>query len=209
MKNYFVILKVGSDASPEEVRKAYRCLARERHPDAETGSKEKFKELREAYDALRNPENRRYHERELGLWRGESTGLFSGSAIDIGTDFESHSPAFEDFEELTYRTHRGKRRKSDGREHLHVEIVLSRQEARDGGIIPLDVPVHNSCLMCKGRGETLGFFCLSCDGRGAVKDCRTLPVTIPPLVRSGSSFLYDLETLGLPEVLLHVDVSIH
>ena len=209
MKNYFVVLKIGSDASPEEVKKAYRCLAREKHPDAEKGSDEKFKELQKAYDVLRNPETRRAHERELGLFRDKSTGFYSEIPIDIGSDFEGHSPSFEAFEELTYNLHRGRRRKSGRRENLHVEIILNRQEARDGGIIPLDVPVHGTCTVCGGRGETLGFFCLDCDGRGAIEGRKTLPVTIPPHVRSGSSFVYDLKSIGLPDVLLHVDVSIH
>lgn len=209
VRNCFVVLKIGTDASPEDVRKAYRRLARERHPDVEKGSDEKFRELQKAYDVLRNPETRRAHERELGLFHDEPTGCYSEVPLDIGSDFEGHSPAFDAFEELTYDLHRGRRRKSGRRENLHVEIVLNRQEARDGGIIPLDVPVHSTCSSCAGRGETLGFFCLACDGRGAVEERKTFPVTIPPHVRSGSSFAYDLGALGLPDVLLHVDIHIH
>src|SRR5258705_10252693 len=70
-RDYYEILGVSRDASPEEIRRAYRALARKHHPDVnkEAGAEDRFKEISEAYEVLRDPEKRAQYDRLGANWR--------------------------------------------------------------------------------------------------------------------------------------------
>src|SRR5437588_4880641 len=96
-KDYYEALGVTRDASAEEIRRAYRRLARQYHPDVnkEPGAEDRFKEISEAYEVLRDPEKRERYDRFGGNWRaaeerdggggfGETFRTANGSSSPFG-----------------------------------------------------------------------------------------------------------------------------
>ena len=95
-KDYYAILGVKRDAKPDEIRKAYRKLAKEFHPDVNksAGAEEKYKEINEAYEVLKDPAKREKYDRLGANWRSgqdftppEGWGNFSGGTFTTGGDF--------------------------------------------------------------------------------------------------------------------------
>lgn len=76
MKNYYEILGVDENASQEEIKKAYRNLAKKHHPDSEDGNSEKFKEINEAHKVLKDKESRKKYDRKMG--KSSNGGSFHG-----------------------------------------------------------------------------------------------------------------------------------
>lgn len=208
IRNCFLILKIDPDAGPEEVRKAFKRLARQFHPDVSTGSEDRFKELKSAYETLIDPVKRRAHERDLGIAGERKNEILHGDVVDVGLDFQRHRPSIDYLLERMLQLFLKGVPKSGRQENLRVEVILTPREARIGGFLPLQVPVFEECPTCDGHSETFGFECRFCDGRGAVETRRTLPVTIPAGVRDSESFGYDLASIGLPGVVLHIDVRV-
>ena len=95
-KDYYAILGVKRDAKPDEIRKAYRKLAKEFHPDVNksAGAEEKYKEINEAYEVLKDPAKREKYDRLGANWKNgqdftppEGWGNFSGGTFSAGGDF--------------------------------------------------------------------------------------------------------------------------
>jgi len=76
----------------------------------------------------------------------------------------------------------------DHRLPLSAELILSPREAFDGVTIPLDVPVHQICLACGGRGEIWSDPCNGCDGRGEALGRHSVRLVVPPRVQDGDRF---------------------
>ncbi|MGL4501799.1 MAG: DnaJ domain-containing protein, partial [Planktothrix sp.] len=86
-KNYYQILGLTKDATPEEIKKAYRRLARQYHPDVNPGNKdteERFKDINEAYDVLSDPEKRSEYQRYSQFWRQKGGSGKSKWPVDFG-----------------------------------------------------------------------------------------------------------------------------
>ena len=168
-RDYYEVLGVIRTADETEIKKAYRQLALQYHPDRNPGDKnseEKFKEASEAYEVLRDPEKRGLYDRygHEGLSR---TG-FSGFAgfEDI---FSSFGDIFEDFFGMG-RTHgrtAGPRRGADFRYDLNISFM----EAAQGKETEIEIERLENCEACKGSGAQPGTkkeTCPSCHGTGQV-----------------------------------------
>ncbi len=143
-KDYFRILGIGRDCSPSEVKRAYRRLAFRYHPDTSEGGNdaaERFREVREAYDALRDEESRTRHERELDPHHVPVHRSSSGD----GPPFRYDPWPFEPFWRGGFRERRAPRRRHSGRsgpfspfgrrfgrEPAVYDLFLAPSEARDG-----------------------------------------------------------------------------
>jgi molecular chaperone DnaJ len=190
-RDYYEILGVSKDADSEEIKKAYRKLALQYHPDRNPGdqeAEERFKEAAEAYEVLRDDEKRRIYDLygHAGL---EGTGFTGfGEFEDI---FSAFGDIFGDFFGFGGRRSRkaGIRRGADLRYDLTLsleeayrgkeeEIVFNRYEICDrcGGSGMEPGSELETCPACQGRGEIIrsqGFFqirttCPTCGGRGQV-----------------------------------------
>jgi curved DNA-binding protein len=98
-RDFYEILGVGRDASAEEIRKAYRKLARKHHPDVnkDDGAEERFKEISEAYDVLSDPDKRQQYDRFGAAWRQAAAGGGPGSGGPSGFGgFGAGGPGFSD-----------------------------------------------------------------------------------------------------------------
>ena len=161
-RDFYEVLGVGRGASAEEIKKAYRKLAREYHPDRnpdDGAAEERFKEVQQAYDALSDPEKRKQYDAQGafgGFGRG-GPGQGAGFGADIGDIFSS-----------LFRRGGGPQQAARGRD-LETEVKLSFQQAIDGTELPVTVPKQSSCKTCSGTGAKPGtgpVVCPQCGGRG-------------------------------------------
>jgi molecular chaperone DnaJ len=173
--DYYKVLGVGKGASDEEIKKAYRKLARKYHPDRNAGDKqaeERFKEISQAHDVLSDPDKRKAYDRGSGPF-GSFTGgnfdpsSFSGGFGDILSDlFGRGGGAAGGRNQGGVRG--GQPRQARGRD-LETEVSLSFDQAVNGAQVPLAVPTSQPCPTCHGSGAkpgTVPKVCPVCEGRG-------------------------------------------
>ncbi len=173
--DYYKILGVGKNASEEEIKKAYRKLARQYHPDRNAGDKqaeERFKEVSQAHDVLSDPEKRKDYDRGTGPFGfnmpgGFDPGSFSGGFGDIlsnlfgGGGGDATGPT-------AGGVRGGRAREARGRD-LETEVSLTFDQAIKGTQVPLAVPTSQPCETCHGSGARPGTspkVCPVCNGRG-------------------------------------------
>ena len=169
-RDYYEVLGVSRDASEDEIKKAYRKLAMQYHPDRNPGDAEaerKFKEAAEAYDVLRDADKRARYDRfgHAGLQGG--AGGF-GSTDDI---FARFSDIFGDLFGFGGGTGRSGPRPMAGAD-LRYNLEISFEQAATGAEIPLKLPRHEECPECKGSGAAPGTkpeTCRQCNGTGQVR----------------------------------------
>ena len=183
--DYYKTLGVGKGASDEEIKKAYRKLARQYHPDRNPGNKqaeEKFKEISQAHDVLSDPEKRKAYDRGQGPLGGFATGGFDPGAMAGGfSDILSNlfgggatGTAGRTAGGARGRTgtaggvRGGRGAQTQGRD-LETEVSLSFDQAVHGAQVPLSVPTSQPCPTCHGTGAKPGTtpkVCPVCNGRG-------------------------------------------
>jgi molecular chaperone DnaJ len=167
MADFYDTLGVKKGASEEEVKKAYRKLAREYHPDANQGDKdaeERFKQVQEAYSVLSDADKRKQYDAG-GMFGGGGGFRFDPSAFrtNVGSFGDILSDLFGRAGGPGARP--GRQRGRD----LETEVRLSFQQAIDGTEISVNVPVDADCPTCHGSGARPGTrpkTCPNCNGRG-------------------------------------------
>jgi molecular chaperone DnaJ len=173
--DYYKVLGVGKGATDEEIKKAYRKLARQYHPDRNAGEKkaeERFKEISQAHDVLSDPEKRKAYDRGTGPFGAAAGGFdpsaFGGNFSDILSNiFGSGTGGGTATRGRSGQT-RGGRAQPRGRD-LETEISLSFEQAVNGAQVPLAVPTSQPCPTCHGTGAKPGTtpkVCPVCNGRG-------------------------------------------
>ncbi len=179
-KDYYDILGVKSDASADEIKKSYRKLAMKFHPDQNKdnpGAEEKFKEINEAYDILKDSQKRaafdRYGSSAFDGSMGGGAGGFSGGG-NGGGGFSgaAFSDIFEDmfgdFMGGAGRSRPGPMRGSD----LQYTLEMSLEEAHKGKETKIKIPVNDKCEPCGGSGSADGskaHNCDTCGGSGRIR----------------------------------------
>jgi molecular chaperone DnaJ len=177
--DYYKILGVGKNASEEEIKKAYRKLARKYHPDTNQGDKkaeERFKEISQAHDVLSDPEKRKAYDRgglfggfggAGGPGGGFDPGAFTGGFSDILSNLFGGGGGAAGTRGGTAGG-RTRPRAQRGRD-LETEVSLSFDQAVNGAQVPLAVPTSQPCPTCHGSGAKPGTsprVCPVCNGRG-------------------------------------------
>jgi molecular chaperone DnaJ len=170
--DFYKTLGVEKKASQEEIKKAYRKLARQYHPDRNPGdakSEERFKEISEAYDVLSDPEKRKKYDRGGSMFGG--VGGAAGGPAGAG-DPGGFSDILSDlFGTATSRFGGGSRTKpaaEKGRD-LETEVSVGFAQAVSGAQVPVGVTTHTPCPTCRGTGAEPGtepIVCPVCQGRG-------------------------------------------
>ena len=169
-KDYYETLGVKKDATKEEIKKAYKKLAKKYHPDLnkEEGSADKFKEINEAASVLGDDKKREQYNRF-----GTAGSNGSGQGFS-GFDFSNMGGAGFDFEEIfdTFFGGGGRRRRGPQRgSDLEYEMEITLEEAAEGVTKKISIPKLDTCEECKGSGaesESDIQICGTCNGRGSV-----------------------------------------
>lgn len=165
-RDYYEVLGVERTASPEDIKRAFRRLARQHHPDVnqdDAQAEERFKEVAEAYEVLSNPERRQQYDRfgHVGDQGMPDFGGF-GNFSDI---FETFFGGFET------RGGRGRQRDTRGSD-LRLDVELTLEEAAFGVEKKVRVTHQVVCETCEGKGSRSGTSpipCLVCNGSGQVR----------------------------------------
>lgn len=195
-KDYYNILGIKKDAKADEIKKAYRRLARKHHPDVNPNDKaaeDKFKEVQEAYDVLSDEKKRKVFDR-FGYYADNldpdspfSTGASSGSGGSSNFDFSgfnfepggsgSSSSSFRDIFSDLFGGGGAKQREPEpprpmpkkGRD-IEIPLALSFEESFTGLTTNITVNRSEQCSRCQGAGDTGGpvVVCTTCKGTGQV-----------------------------------------
>ena len=169
MTNLYDTLGVAKNASAEELKKAYRKLAREHHPD-QGGDETRFKEIQGAYDVLSDPEKRKQYD-AFGSANGR------GPRGPAGAQFQDF-----DLSDLFGGLFGGGRQQRGGPQpergaDLQTEVHISFEDALAGVQAPVRAEVETACQTCAGSGAEPGTaptVCPQCGGRGVVSDSQGL-----------------------------------
>lgn len=172
-KDYYRVLGVAESADKEQIKKAYRSLAKQYHPDANPDNKdaaERFKEVSEAYSVLSDPAQRKKYDmmRRLGAFTGGRAG---GARPGGGSKFEDF-----DFGGIgglgdIFSSIFGRGKKAGLVEPIEMTVEVPFRTAALGGKVPVTVSVSEACPTCGGNGAAPGSkisTCEECKGRGTV-----------------------------------------
>ena len=177
-RDYYEVLGVSKSATPEELKKAYRKLALQYHPDRNPGDKEaeeKFKEAAEAYEVLSNPEKRQRYD-QFGFAGMSGAGGYSGQGMSMDDIFSQFGDLFADFGLGSFFSGGfggGSRSGSTVRQrgsNIRVKVKLSLQDIEKGVKKKIKVNKYIPCDHCHGSGSENGETetCPTCKGRGQV-----------------------------------------
>ncbi|HEX4626159.1 MAG TPA: DnaJ domain-containing protein, partial [Solirubrobacteraceae bacterium] len=170
--NPYQVLGVDKKAAPEEIKKAYRKLARQYHPDRNPGdekAEERFKEVQAAYDIVGDAEKRKQYDRGAMFGMGGRGPAGGGEGAGFGFDVGGFGDILNNlFGGGGGATTAGARRPRQERgRDLEAEVSISFPQAMDGAQIPLSVPTSAPCPTCHGTGAKPGTqpkVCPKCQG---------------------------------------------
>ena len=188
-KDYYEILGVSKNATDDELKKAYRKLAKKYHPDANPDNKAeaetKFKEVNEAYETLSNPQKRQMYD-QFGTADPQGFGGAGGPFGGNGGYYSYTSSGFDGFGDIfgdlgdlfgfgTGRTSRAQKGPVKGA-NLKYDITLTYEEAYTGVEKEINISRNETCNICSGSGAKPGTnpeTCSVCGGRGTITKMQT------------------------------------
>jgi DnaJ-class molecular chaperone len=200
-QDYYEVLGVPRTATADDIKKAYRKLARKYHPDVNPDDKtaeEKFKDIGEAYAVLSDPEKRQRYNQLGENWKAGADFTpppgWEGGRVDVGDWGDLFGAGrgvggFSDFFESLFGGQRGRRAGADFAmrgQDIEASIELNLEEAHHGVTRTITLQTATACPTCNGSGVQEKQPCTTCRGAGRVIRPKTLEVTIPAGVRHGS-----------------------
>jgi len=203
-KDYYGVLGVQRDATDDQIRQAYRKLARKHHPDVNPGDRvaeDKFKEINEANEVLSDPDKRKRYDQLGANWKNGAEftpppdwGRVDVPFNDLGSMFSGGG--FSDFFETlfgggkqtgqTEHRRKGTRPRTASPQDAEAEMEISLEDAHGGGRHRITLQGTRPCSVCGGKGVTSGVVCATCRGTGQMLNPKTIDVNIPPAAREGS-----------------------
>jgi molecular chaperone DnaJ len=194
--DYYKTLGVDKKASPEEIKKAYRKLARENHPDRnpdDAKAEARFKEISQAYDVLGDPDKRKQYDSSSGPFAfgggAGAQGGFAGFDFDPGAMGDILSNLFGGSGGAGGGRQRQRPRAERGID-LQAEVTIGFEQSVSGAQIPLSVPTSATCATCNGTGAKPGTtptVCPRCEGRGIETQGQGMFSISQPCGRCGGS----------------------
>jgi len=174
-KDYYEVLGLNKNASADEIKRAYRKMAREYHPDVNktAGSTEKFKEINEAYQILSDPNKRSQYDYygTAGGQAGQGQG-FGG--FDFGGGFQGFENfgEFSDIFDVFFGGGKSRRSGPSRGADLRYDLRITLEQAAKGMEKEIEIPHFVSCSTCHGSGAKAGSKpakCSNCNGSGQIR----------------------------------------
>lgn len=168
-KDYYETLSVDKPSNQDDIKKAYRKLAFQYHPDRNHGNKEaenRLKEINEAYEVLGNPDRKSQYDSISNL---SGDNLFGGEYFTI-----SFNSLFEDLFGEVFNV--GRKRQTERGRDLRYDLDLKFKEAAFGMEREIVIPKRDKCAKCNGKGASIGgdAKCATCNGTGVIKYSESL-----------------------------------
>ncbi len=202
--DYYKTLGVGKKATPEEIKKAYRKLARKYHPDTNPDDKNaeaRFKEISQAHDVLGDPEKRKQYDSGSGAF---ASGGGPGGGFGGFGNFDFDASSMGDILSNLFGGSGGpggarggpgarpgsRRARVERGNDLEAQVSISFDQAISGAQIPLSVPMRTTCGTCHGTGAKPGttpVVCPRCEGRGVESRGEGMFSISQPCSRCGGS----------------------
>ena len=213
-KSYFAILGISSGASTNEIRSAYRRLAKEFHPDHYTGGSERFQDIQEAYSVLGDSRRRREYEQDIrkvspitSLRRSDIPQpeplIPEQDPVDMGEispvrSFQSFTPSFDEIFDWLWGNYASLEQSKSGRvRDLTLEVPLTAEQARRGGNARIMVPAQAVCPTCRGQGGVGFYECSRCAGEGIISGEMPISVAFPPGLTKDHAVMIPLDRFGI------------
>lgn len=220
-KSYFAILGISPNASVDEIRSAFRRLAKEYHPDHYAGSSERFRDIQEAYAVLGNSRRRREYEQSIrkvpiktslrpSTYTGPEPLIPEKRPVDIGDispvrSFQSFTPSFDEIFDWLWRNFSDLTQPKSARvQNLTLEVTLTPDQARRGGNARVMVPAQAVCPTCRGRGGVGIYECTRCAGEGVISGEIPVSVAFPTGLTKDHAVMIPLNRFGIRNV--HITV---
>jgi DnaJ-class molecular chaperone len=223
-KNYYIILGVPHTESETGIHKAFRRLAKMYHPDrvGQEGTRY-FQDIMEAYSVLSDAKKRREYNASLipaarqrnikikreGEQETREADPLIPEPLSVTKDFFTITPSFDEMFDRLVRNFNGMGiPKGERVQELNVEVILSSDVARRGGVVPIGVPVFYPCRYCGGSGHDWLFPCIYCQEQGVIEDEEVVTIRVSPLVKDNTVFEVPLRGLGVQNFQLRVYIRI-
>ncbi len=192
-KDYYLLLGLSHGADLNQIKQAYRAIAKTCHPDlAGAPDPDRFRQIQEAYETLSDQDRRRRYDAVLTPRRGPAPFPDPPAEPRHGGPAGMVAPAAAEA----------------GARDLYFEVVLDFQEAARGCRAPIRFPVLAPCPACSRGASGPTCPCGLCGGRGRVAQWRCVAVSIPPHTPHGTTATIALEDLGLPNRRLHLTIRV-
>ncbi|MEE4239931.1 MAG: DnaJ domain-containing protein [Desulfopila sp.] len=227
-KNYYVILGIPADSSLQDIKTAYRRLAKEYHPDYFGPQGSPFPAIQEAYAVLSNPQRRREYDDTLRTVRSNKRegGIFRPQAAQHDNSVEPLIPEEQSAESLRFQqsSHLRQPGPDSGtffdrfftlaadnwnytrpfQNNLDIAVILTAEQADRGGHIRLRLPARIHCPECLGRGYWGVYECGRCFGTGSLQGEMPLVLNYPAGIADNHIVQFPLRRYGIPGHTLNV-----
>jgi molecular chaperone DnaJ len=220
-KSYYAVRGVTPSASPDEIRAAYRRLAKEFHPDRCTGGGERFVQIQEGDSSLNDRDSRSAYEKPLfrsPVKRSRPAGsppeaeplIPRQRPVDMGEispfgSFQTFAPSPDEIFDWLWNNFSSLDPPKSGRlQNLTLEILLTSEEAVRGGNARIMVPAHAVCPVCHGFGDVGFHECPRCAGEGAISGEMPISISFPAGLMRDHALVIPLERFGIKNLRLTV-----
>ena len=213
-KSYYVILGITPSATANEIKSAYRRLAKEFHPDYYGGDSDVFREIQEAYSVLGDSRRRKEYEHQLKRkprnvpvktkFHQEAEPLIpEEKPIDMGEispvrSFRTFMPSHDEiFDWLWNNFSSLNQPKSKKIRNLTMEVPLTREQAILGGTARVLIPARATCRTCDGFGSVGPYECSRCAGEGEISGEVPVSIAFPPGLTGDHAVVVSLRRFGI------------
>lgn len=226
IRDYYSILGLRPDSSPEEIREAYLNRVAQLHSRTSESDEEDYRNVQEAFAILGNKQRRFAYDRSIKEKPLQSDTPIvvedvmhpshepetitqtrsKPKTVSLTSSFETFKPSYDEiFDRILRNFQHIEGPKGDVSKNLSVEIPLTRRQAYEGGKIQILVPAQADCPTCGGCGAIGPYMCVRCSGEGSISGEFPVLVSVPSRLTADHSVIIPLEGFGIRNLFLTVN----